>query len=116
MKRILVIDDDEIVDEMLVQLPAEAGHEPESARGIIGGEQYLHLAILIGCRSFSQEANGYRRVLGCRAKAPLGIPAVSGDSRKTCQSHTLAGFLCLLFATEAVAQYPLDMVGVLRYA
>jgi DNA-binding response OmpR family regulator len=32
MKRILVIDDDEIVNEMLVQLLTEAGYEAESAR------------------------------------------------------------------------------------
>jgi DNA-binding response OmpR family regulator len=84
MARILVIDDDEIVNEMIVQLLIDEGYQAEGARdGAIGMKLFTTKTFdLIVTDIIMPEKEGIETILGIRAKnKTIPIIAISGGGK-----------------------------------
>jgi DNA-binding response OmpR family regulator len=84
MARILVIDDDEIMNEMMVQLLSESGYEAEGARDGSHGMTLLDTKPfdLVITDIVMPEKDGLETILAIRGRSPaVPIIAVSGGGR-----------------------------------
>jgi DNA-binding response OmpR family regulator len=106
--RILVIDDDEIMNDMIVQLLSEAGYEAEGARD--GGRALKLLETgsfdLIVTDIVMPESDGLETILAVRKQnKAIPIIAVSGGGRIGPEQYLL---MAREFGADYVFQKPFD--------
>ena len=109
MKRILVIDDDEIVNDMLVQFLTEAGYEVEGVRDGVQGVQAAETKLfdLIVSDIVMPEKEGLETIIEIRGKKKnLPVIVISGGGKVTADEYLN---LAKVFGADYTFKKPIEL-------